>query len=60
MIPFPEYVKKYKAETIEEMIEHDTEVLKRTRHGGLRANLKTKIADCENELERRREEKIYE
>lgn len=60
MIPFPKYIKKYKTETIHGIIEHDTAELKRVNRGGLRANLKTKIAVCENELERRREEKIYE
>lgn len=60
MIPFPEYIKKYKTETIHGIIEHDKAELKRTSRGGLRSNLKTKIAYCENELERRREEEIYE
>ena len=53
MIPYPEYIKKYKTETIHGIIEHDTEVLKRTKHGGLRASIKSKLADCENELKRR-------
>ena len=60
MIPFPEYIKKYKIETIHGIIKHDTEALERTNRGGLRANLKAKIAGCERELERRKEDKIYE
>ena len=54
MIPFPEYIKKYKTETIHGIIKNDTEVLIRTNQGGLRANLKAKITDCERELERRK------
>jgi hypothetical protein len=60
VIPFPKYIKNYSTETIESMVVHDSDVLKRTKQGGLRASLKAKLLDCENELERRREEVIYE
>ena len=60
MIPLREYIKKYSIETIHEMIAHDTAVLKRTNQGGLRASLKAKLSDCEAELERRKEELIYD
>ena len=53
MIPFPEYVKKYKTETIHGIIEHCHNGLKTIKHGGLRANIKAKLLDCENELKRR-------
>lgn len=59
MIKFSEYIKKYKIETIHDMIAHDASVLNKTKHGGLRASLKAKLADCEAELERRKEEIIY-
>ena len=51
LIPLREFIKKYKIETIHEMIAHDTSVLKKTNQGGLRASLKAKLADCEAELE---------
>lgn len=53
MIPFPEYIKTYKTETIHGIIKHDTEALERTNRGGLKDSLKVKIEDCENELKRR-------
>ena len=60
MIPFPEYIKTYKAETIQGIIKHCQQVLKETSRGGLKDNTRTKLADCERELERRKEDLIYE
>lgn len=58
MIPFSQYVKKYSVETIKGIIEHDKAELKRINRGGLRSAIKTKIAECERELERRNEEAV--
>lgn len=53
MIPFPEYIKTYSADTIHGIIKHCNKVLKEANRGGLRENTRTKLADCERELKRR-------
>lgn len=60
MIPFPEYIKTYKTETIRGIIEHCHEVIGKANRGGLLDATRAKLEDCENELKRRKEDKIYE
>lgn len=53
MIPFPEYIKNYKTETIHGIIKHCHEVIEKANRGGLLDATRAKLIDCENELKRR-------
>lgn len=53
MIADREYLKTYKSETLQAIIDHDEKVLKTTSNGSLAANIKNKIETCRGLLKER-------